>query len=598
MNLKRFRDFSINLEDFILEQDRVFSGIKMSFETISIAKYKIPRGVKPNINKEEIMFKSNKLALPPRLSEGGIQSIYHQRMPDDVIREKPVKTIGIPSGRGKFEGAASLKPNEFGFDVDLDFEMSTGIKSNVLYLSNIPNDVEIIIPAARGISLENIPTGALYVFGYPSDFNDYYLTQQFIIFKWDDKGFWIYCDNYPVTRKRILVSNVDRVNGLSVSFICEAKLPYSNRFKSPTFHIESFSGGWKVPATRYKKTIEKKLNLKKFDKRDDFPNWAREISLFVEARGLNWGGYITHTFSDMKDRLDEISKLINPKNVLIYISGWNDWYDILNIEYEPSEELGGIKEFKELISYGHKLGFKFSLYVHHFGIGKYSPQWERFKNSPMLDNNGNPTNWAFDRDGDGIAEDGVRNVSLNNKEFRDYIISVIKKYCFEYKADSAFIDQLGYAWPEYSKESDGGAIPIIQKLKEELPKEFLITGEGVAEYLLNEIALFMGDTFGGCFPLENTGPVEPWRHPFNMRFHPVVKYIVNDYVRTYGHCASGEPGDDLFDYKDWLDRKIGNFPTIMLPHISKKIIEFPQFLKLIERAIDISNGKEELSFRK
>ncbi len=597
MELLKYCEFSINPEKFMLEQNKVFSGIKMAFETTSfdkILKYKIPEKTNPIINNNnEIVFKSNKLALPPRLSEGGRQCNFFQRMPYSVIKDKPLGTIGRPPGNGKLEGIAKIKPNKYGFDILLEFELDDRIKSNILYLSNIPKDVEIIIPADGGISLKDIPEGVLNIYEYPVACE---LVHQFIIFNWDDKGFWIYCDNYPITRKRLVISSVDKIDGISISFISEAKMPYKNRFQSPEFHIESFSGGWKTPAARYKKMLEEKLGLKKFEERNDFPIWAKDISLFVEARGLNWGGYITHTFNNMKDRLEEISKLINPKNVLFYISGWDDWYDIANVEFTPSNDLGGLQGFKDMVSYGHKLGFRLCLYINAIAINLKHPLWERFKDHQVCNSNNRPLGWMIDYDGDGIREELTGYISLDCREWRELVVATVKRICFEYNCDAIFFDQLCQFWDKEGEDLNRGTELLLKQLRAELPKDFLITAEETSEHFIKDIAMANEFQHHIPYPYTNTGPIEYWKYPCYMRFHPVVKYVINDYTHSFGHVCAGEPGYDLLDYRTRYNKEFGALPTMVLPHFSKKIIEFPQLIRIVDRAIDISNGKEELKF--
>jgi hypothetical protein len=597
MTTFKLRNFTIDSEDFTFGLDGAFSDARISFVTISARKqvrYALPAGLQPELEPGRATFRSDFLVMPTMLGEGGIQSNQTPRLATPTIRNRPWGTTGFPPGTGEIRGTVVLEETERGFDAQLDFGLDDGVKANILYISNLRDDAEIIVPAEGGISVKDVPAGALLVYEYPMAF---FWGHQFVIFQWGDGGFWIHCDDYPVRRKRLILSKVDREAGLSVSIVTEADAPFSaTEFSSAPFHIEAFSGGWTVPASRYKAMLERTFDLKRYEERTDFPGWAKDITLYVEVRGMSWGGQIVHTFEEMKDRLNEIRELIDPRHVMVYLSGWDDWYDAQNPEYTPAEELGGVKDFKELVSYGHSLGYRFCVYVNSIALNVFHPLWEKFDSRRLRGSDGSSLGWSIDYDGDGVAELKTGYVSLDCEEWRERIVSIVKRVHDEYECDGVFLDQLHWFENSPGENVTRGSVALLSRLQDELPPDFLLAAEGVSEHFIGHIANGMGFAHTRCFPTPNAEPSLYWKHLPFVRVHPIVKFVLNDYVRSWGHICMGVPGDEVFRHREAYNRELGVLPSIALPRHGVSIRESPEYLAIIKRAKAIAEGAESCVF--
>ena len=103
--------------------------------------------------------------------------------------------------------------------------------------------------------------------------------------------------------------------------------------------------------------IEKAYNLKKWNDREDVPSWAKDISLIVSLHGMHWSGYIFNTYKDMEEKLIWFSKHIDPKEVLVYIPGFDGRYYYKYANYTPDVRMGGEEGLKHLIDMAHNLGY-------------------------------------------------------------------------------------------------------------------------------------------------------------------------------------------------------------------------------------------------
>lgn len=593
----KLRDFTIDPSDFTFGLDGLFSDARISFVTISAAKqvrYALPAGLQPEVEEGRVTLRSDYLVMPTMLGEGGIQSCQTPRLAAPPVRDRPWGTAGLPPGPGSIRGTVTLEETDAGFDAQLNFGLDDAVKANILYISKLPDDVEIVIPADGGISVKDAPVGTLLIYEYPSAF---FWGHQFVILQWGDCGFWIHCDDYPVRRKRLIVNKLDRDEGLSLSIVIEADAPFSApAFASPRLRVESFSGGWTVPATRYKSMLERTFQLKRYEERTDFPDWVRDITIYFEFRGMSWGGQIVHTFEQMKGRLDEIRELIEPKRAMIYLSGWDDWYDIQNPDYVPAEELGGEAAFHDLIAYGHELGFRFCPYVNSIALNAFHPLWEQFEHRRLRAADGSALGWSIDYDGDGVAELKTGYVSLDCEEWRERIVAIAKRVCFDYRCDAMCLDQLHWFENSPGEDVTRGALALLARLREELPDTFMVAGEGVSEHFMAHLANGMGSGHVRAFPEANVEPSVYWQLLPFVEIHPVAKLVLNDYVRSWGHICMGMPGDEIFRSRAAQNRELGLLPSIALPRSGLAIRDCPEYLELIERAKAIAEGREKCTF--
>jgi len=555
-----------------------FEAANISFATASSEKdvrYVLPSTARFVREANTVILESTGLSFPVITGEGGIEPNYVPALP--APRPAPDPSL---------YGHVALEDEGEGFSVRMRFRVPGGVRCNILHLSGLPKSTEVIVPAEGGVHLSDLPEGATIVYEYPLPFQ---WAHQFAILLFGNKGFWISCEDFPVRMKRLLISSRAGDRRIGLSFITEADAPHKlEEYTSPPIRLEAFEGDWRIPAARYKTMLAKRFNLAPYQERTDFPAWAKEICLWVELRGMSWGGVAIHTFAQMEQRVDEIAELIEPKKALLYLSGWDDWYDGQNPEYLPCEELGGADAFRRLVEHAHRRGFKICPYVNAIALNLYHPLWDKFKSRSLLAADGSQAGWAADYDGDGVLQPKTGYISPDCPEWRQILVSAARRLAVEFGCDAVFFDQLCHFYNSPNEDMSRGIALLLKELRAAVPKDFLITAEGIAETFFGDVANCMDFGHGRPWANPNQDPAEYYGFMRGVRPHPIVRFLHGDYIRVFGHVCLGQPDEEIFRFRNAYNEKMGIFPTLYAPAFPTKISNFPQMLAIIERAKAVS----------
>jgi hypothetical protein len=252
--------------------------------------------------------------------------------------------------------------------------------------------------------------------------------------------------------------------------------------------------------------------------RPNVPTWLRDTKLVVALHGAHWTGFIFNDYAKQLTILRWIATQIDPKNVLVFLPGWDGRYYWNYPLYQTDPRMGGDKGFRQLIDEGHKLGFHFSAMFGTNSANRELPVFKKFADAVTQHTDGdnwdlNWVDWDNDRHGDGWMP--VMNIGVAS--WRNYLRDRIDKVIKDYHVDSYFMDIAGL-WENNPKaDMYVGTQQLVADLAQRHP--------GVLP-----IAEMHYDALMSMFPLSQVP-----RYPL----YPAGYY---SYADSYNHLSTPAPG--------------------------------------------------------
>jgi len=119
--------------------------------------------------------------------------------------------------------------------------------------------------------------------------------------------------------------------------------------------------------------------LRRLKDRDDVPAWYHDIRMALPINLLlsNWHEFLN--YEDVKNLAKDAAKYIDPKKVLLYLTGWAGAFDGCEPAYVPAPELGGEAAFRHMIDAVHALGYHVMLHTTIWGIDPYDEKIEEYE---------------------------------------------------------------------------------------------------------------------------------------------------------------------------------------------------------------------------
>ena len=538
-------------------------------------RYVFPRGAEAKSTDKGVVLSTDAFSVPRRLGHGGVVCWHRPAYPEGLT------ISGV-------EGTAELKRNEHGFDVVMSGRAAEGLKSAFVHMRHFPAHAEILVPCQGGYSLKEIPPETIHVFEYPGPYD---WVHQFVIFQCDNAGMMIRFDDPTYALKRLVISTLEPEHGLQVSLYAEpAERGAPEEWTSPPFKFESFRGGWEVAAGRYRNWLEAKRSLKPFRTAEVVPERQRDISLVLLLRAANWPPFIYNTFDQLCDRLKEVAQHIEPRYCLAYIEGFDGGYTAAGSEFWPGANVGGPEGFKRLVDCAHELGYLIAPHLHTHCLMIFDPLWERFKNATF-------SQWVTDSDGDGVPELQLKNVRTDNAEWNEMVLPRLERLFNSFDLDGALLDQIAVFVPRERPSSYiASCREFIGKVSAMMrPGTFLMT-EGLAETYLDIVRMGMTPVHSGSYPPTNSRTKDMPRMD-HMRFHPVLKYVMNHFARPIGHCsvrAAEETTIHAYQARNYA--QLGVTPLLALHRPGARIADSPLLVADIARAKRIAEGSESAEY--
>lgn len=339
--------------------------------------------------------------------------------------------------------------------------------------------------------------------------------------------------------------------------------------------------------------IEEKYHLTKWQDRSDVPDWAKKISLILSMHGMHWSGYIFNNYKQMEEKLLWFAQHINPKDVLVYIPGFDGRYYYKYADYTPDARMGGKEGLKHLVKVAHELGYHL---MPMFMINGANPKNEGFEEwgIPSMYHSSNgfkkgvgSCDWDTSR-----GYDLGCGVGLNPGAplWQDHFVNEVIKQVDEFQFDAIFLDLAAIYENDPFYSTHEGVVNIIKRIHEKHP-HLLISTEGWYDALSCVFPLSQ------CAGQANRGG--------EMVYHdtPYAKFF-DEYNRCFGHLCLGDVANGRNGVFEWginlaertMPLRKGIIPTLTIVEDTIDIAP-NEILKVIEDAKKYKKqfieGKEE-----
>ncbi len=205
--------------------------------------------------------------------------------------------------------------------------------------------------------------------------------------------------------------------------------------------------------------------LPAFADRADAPAWMKGVALVLALHGEHWTGYVFNDFARQLEILRWTARQIDPRNVMVFLPGWDARYYWDYPTFEIGKSTGGEAAFRRLLTEGRKLGFRFALM---FGSNIANPAWPdfaRIADAQVRTVYGTPFASDYvDWDGDRKGDVSMVFMNLAVKSWRDHLRTRISDMLSRYPIDAYFLDICGL----WENNPDGDMLLGVRTLVEEL----------------------------------------------------------------------------------------------------------------------------------
>ena len=344
-----------------------------------------------------------------------------------------------------------------------------------------------------------------------------------------------------------------------------------NELIVPTWEIGNVPN-YKQAFELQRKHIEKQYKCVSFQRRKDVPSWAKKITLVISLHGMHWSGHIFNNYQDMQEKLAWFAKYVDPKDVLVYIPGFDGRYYYKYSNYDPDERMGGSKGLKQLIDFAHKLGYHVMPMFMANGANPNEPGFDiwgmpsRYTSPNGFHHGVGSCDWDTSRSyslGCGVA------LNPGAPLWQDKIVNEILKQVELYDFDAIFLDLAAIYEIDPHYSTTQGVISIINRLHKKHP-ELLISTEG------------WFDALTPYFPLSQCGAQASKLGEMIYHDTPYAKFF-DKYNRMFGHLCLGDLANHHNGVFEW-----GINPAQTTMPLRKGII---QTLTILDDTIDIAKDE-------
>ena len=271
--------------------------------------------------------------------------------------------------------------------------------------------------------------------------------------------------------------------------------------------------------------VEESYGLVPWGKREDVPDWAREISLVAAVHCQHWTGYIFNDYEQVLENLKKICEQVEGRRVLAYLPGWEGRYYWKYGNYSPDERMGGKEGFLKLCQGAKELGvhvmpmFRINIVGTHFDNYEEWGLPSEFR-GPGGNQYGGSVDWDGSRHYDHASN---RNLNPAAPRWQNRLYSQVTGLMDEYGFDAAFFDIAAVWMNDPNHNLYDGVKQLMKRLKAHNP-ELLLSGE--AWY----------DGLAACIPLLQCGHTDGVLHWHDEAYAPMF----DTYARGFGHLCLGD----------------------------------------------------------
>lgn len=271
-------------------------------------------------------------------------------------------------------------------------------------------------------------------------------------------------------------------------------------------------------ARRHFATVEQNWKIEDFKSRTDAPAWSKEMACVLSLHGAHWTGYVFNDFARQLEILRWAARQIDPRNVMVFLTGWDGRYYWDYPEFSVGKECGGEAAFAELIREGKKLGFRFALMFGSNIANPDGPGFAKIANAQVQDVYGASISSNFvDWDGDRKGDSSMVFMNLGVASWRNHLRGRIVDMVRRYGIDAYFLDICGFWENNLDADMLVGLKTLVSELARDIP--------GVMP-----IAEMQFDAQMGFIP---------WNHVPRYSLYPQANF---DKVASFNHLSWPSPG--------------------------------------------------------
>ncbi len=357
---------------------------------------------------------------------------------------------GFTWAGGQEKAAGELTADlQRGADGSVEWQVSAKMNQPVKSISTVVRGIPRGQLSLAGEGFFN-PGDAEKIYEYPQLFGDL-ATPLIVIKKADNSFFSISARQQQVRPARFLLQ--PGPDSYRAELIYEqAGWERRQQIQTSRWHIGAASS-YEAAAKPHFDHVVQAYKIPPYATRPDVPTWMRQTKLVVALHGAHWTGYVLNNYAKQLEILRWVATQIDPKQVLVFLPGWDGRYYWNYPLYQTDPRMGGDQGFRQLLDEGHKLGFHFSAMFGTNSANRDLPVFKKFADAVTIRPDGNRwdldwVDWDNDRRGDGWMP--VMNVGVAS--WRNYLRDRISSVLTEYKIDSYFLDIAGL-W-ENNRQAD------------------------------------------------------------------------------------------------------------------------------------------------
>ncbi|MGE5614301.1 MAG: DUF6259 domain-containing protein [Bacillota bacterium] len=402
--------------------------------------------------------------------------------------------------------------------IAIDASMNKSIRCVKLLLKKMPMGVIVNL---RETPEKEIPREGL-IYKYPEGWR--HISTPLIILK-EGNGRLTYFRSLDTKVREKRFALIPRGNMLNVELIFEENSPeICNSISVPQWEIGTCNSIEEIYEL-HMEHIEKSYGLVSWDKREDIPGWAREISLVASIHCQHWTGYIFNNYDMVFENIRWIAERIEPKRVLAYLPGWEGRYYWKYGDYRPDERMGGEQGFKNLVDEAKKIGVHI---MPMFGINIVNKSIENYEQwgspSEFISAGGFKYGGSVDWDSSRHYDHGYSgNLNPAAPMWQNRLVSQIKSLIDKYGFDGVFLDISALWVNDPNHYLYDGILRLVRRIRDGRP-DILVAGEG------------WYDAIGAAIPLVQSGHTDGVLHWHDVPY----PRIFDKYNRSFGHLCQGD----------------------------------------------------------
>ena len=392
-------------------------------------------------------------------------------------------------------------------------------------------NLDLILPADGGQIIDATSPTTSRVFHYPGSWE-----VQLAIVQGEQGGFFVRSTDDTFQFKRLHYGK-DR-DSFALGFETQNQAPFDGltSAQSVIWRLNTYSGGWRLPAQQYRDWMERTFDPRRLD---EMPAWVENIGLVVIYNGLNTG------------MLDRLAEQIDPTKTLLYLKNWSidDVGGPAGINNYPDyRPLPGFGNFVEI---AHQHGFRIMPHANLVGVSPSHPLYSELQEFQFRDAlSGDLRGWHWER-----TESAERHAFINvaSSKFRKILVQRLKDVWQKYRVDAFHLDVSHFVINDANGLVEGlnagqGNALLHQELAEAMPG-VVLGGEH-----LHEVTFFR-ESFA-----------QRWILSSDATPHPISSFLFSPYTQSYAHLGFPNPDSSPQLYQEYLNsyESWGVLPTLKL----------------------------------